>query len=289
MTKNAIELRIRPVTKDLGEFSVARALPDSQRQSVGPFVFFDHMGPAHFPPGSGVNVRAHPHIGLATITYLFDGEILHRDSLGFVQPIRPGAVNWMTAGRGIVHSEKVSEKVKAEGQFLHGIQCWVALPTEFEEVAPRFEHYASEEIPSHQLDGAEVRVVVGSAFGMHSPVRSESDTLYVEVKLVAGASIEVPEADELGVYVVNGRVSVSGEPLGSRELAVLGPAGGLSLSAAEDSHVMLLGGRRLDGPRIVWWNFVSSRRDRIERAKRDWNEGNFDAVPGETDFIPLPS
>ena len=285
---NGIALRIRPATKDLGEFTVRRALPDARRQRVGPFVFFDHIGPADLPPGTGVNVRAHPHIGLATITYLFAGEILHRDNLGYVQPIRAGAVNWMTAGRGIVHSEKVRDEVLESGQHLHGIQTWVALPIDQEEIDPRFEHYPADAIPGSSADGVEIRVIIGSAYGLTSPVRSESDTLYVELKLEQGASVALPAADELGVYVIAGQVDVNDEDLEERELCVLEEHATGTLRARTDAHVMLCGGGKLDGHRTVWWNFVSSSRERIEQAKRDWNEGRFDPIPGETDFIPLP-
>jgi redox-sensitive bicupin YhaK (pirin superfamily) len=288
MSDSSIALRIRPVTKDLGEFTVRRTLPDSRRQRVGPFVFFDHMGPAEFPPGTGVNVRAHPHIGLATITYLFEGEILHRDNLGYVQPIRPGAVNWMTAGRGIVHSEKVTAEVLASGQKLHGIQTWVALPVEAEEIEPRFEHYPANGIPETREDGALRRVIIGSAYGLESPVRTESETLYVELRLDGGAELALPAAEELGVYVISGEVSIGGEPAAPREMTVLEDNARATIRAAADSHVILCGGAKLEGRRIVWWNFVNSSRERIEQAKRDWNSGKFDPVPGETDFIPLP-
>lgn len=283
-----IAQRLQPVVKDLGEMTVRRSLPARERQRVGPFVFFDHMGPADFPPGKGVNVRSHPHIGLATITYLFEGEILHRDNLGYVQPVRPGEVNWMTAGRGIVHSEKTTPAVLAGGQRLHGIQVWIALPVEKEEIEPRFEHYGAEAIPRIAIAGADVRLIVGSAYGRTSPVKTESDTLYVELRLEAGTEVPIPEAEEVAVYVIDGDVSIGGEPLATAELTVLGPGVPASLVAGSDAHVIVCGGARLEGRRIVWWNFVSSSRERIEQAKRDWNEGRFGPVPGETDFIPLP-
>jgi redox-sensitive bicupin YhaK (pirin superfamily) len=285
---SVIVLQIEPQTKDLGEFSVARLLPDKRRQRVGPFIFFDHIGPADFPPGKGVNVRAHPHIGLATITYLFDGEMLHRDSLGFVQEIRAGEVNWMTAGRGIVHSEKVTEQILASGQRLHGIQTWVALPIEHEDMDPRFEHYAADKIPAVAREGADIRVVIGSAYGETSPVKSASETLYVELKLEAGAQLELPEAQEIGVFVVAGDVAVEGETVAAGVLAILRDAVKASITANTSAHVMLCGGATLEGERIVWWNFVSSDRERLNKAKRDWLEGRFDPVPGESDFIPLP-
>ena len=284
----SIELLIEPATKDLGEFTVRRALPDKRRQRVGPFIFFDHMGPAELPPGAGVNVRAHPHIGLATITYLFEGEILHRDSLGYVQPIRPGEINWMTAGRGIVHSEKSSPELLASGQRLHGLQTWVALPLEHEEAEPRFEHYTAESIPKVSRDGADITVVIGSAYGETSPVQTASETLYVEVKLEAGASLELPSAEELGIYVIEGSIRIAGTTVSAGVLAVLADEHAAEIAAEEGAHVMLAGGATLEGERTIWWNFVSSSRERLEQAKRDWRDGKFPEVPGETDFIPLP-
>ncbi len=284
----AIELLIEPAEKDLGEFTVRRALPDKRRQRVGPFIFFDHMGPAEFPPGTGVNVRSHPHIGLATITYLFEGEILHRDSLGYVQPIQPGAVNWMTAGKGIVHSEKVTDEVLASGQRLHGIQTWVALPTDMEEVDPGFDHYAADAIPSTTLPGARITVVIGSAYGIESPVRTLSKVVYVEVDLDTGASIELPHAEELGVYVVTGSVEIGAETVSGGKLAVLENGSRISVTAVEDTKLMLAGGDSLEGERIIWWNFVSSSRERLEEAKRRWRDREFPEVPGEPEFIPLP-
>lgn len=285
---NAIELLIEPATKDLGEFTVRRALPDERRQRVGPFIFFDHMGPAEFPPGTGVNVRAHPHIGLATITYLFEGEILHRDSLGYVQPIRPGEVNWMTAGRGIVHSEKVTPEILESGQKLHGLQTWVALPLEHEEDEPRFEHYGSEGIPTVSLDGVAVTVVIGTAYGETSPVQAASETLYVEARMGPGSSLDLPDAEETGIYVVDGSIELDGVTVSSGVLAVLENESSGTITTADGAHVMICGGDTLEGDRIIWWNFVSSSGERLEQAKRDWNEDRFDKVPGETDFIPLP-
>lgn len=284
-----IVMQIAPDTKDLGEFTVSRLLPHKQRQRVGPFIFFDYIGPAEFPPGKGVNVRSHPHIGLATITYLFEGEMLHRDSLGYVQEIRPGEINWMTAGKGIVHSEKVTEEILASGQRLHGIQTWVALPVEHAEVDPRFEHYSADAIPSIERDGATIKVVIGSAYGEMSPVRSESETLYLEIKLEAGATVELPEAEELAVFVIEGDVSVEGESVRPGFLAVIADGASKSITATTAAHVMLCGGATLEGDRIVWWNFVTSTSERLEQAKRDWKEGRFADVPGESDFIPLPN
>ena len=289
MSRNsAIELLIEPRTRDLGDLTVRRALPDKRRQRVGPFIFFDHMGPADFPPGTGVNVRAHPHIGLATITYLFEGEILHRDSLGYVRPIRPGAVNWMTAGRGIVHSEKVTDEVLASGQRLHGLQTWVALPAAAEELEPSFEHYPAGDIPCVNENGATIRVVLGSAFGISSPVTTQSETLYVEVILEPGQSVEIPDAEELAVYVVEGSVAVNDQFVETGVLAVLEQRANGTVTAESVARIMFVGGDALDGERHIWWNFVSSSRARIEQAKQDWREQRFDSVPGESDFVPLP-
>ena len=285
---SVIEFLIETRVRDLGDFTVRRALPDRRRQRVGPFIFFDHMGPAEFQPGTGVNVRAHPHIGLATITYLFEGEMLHRDSLGYVQPIRPGAVNWMTAGSGIVHSEKVTGEILASGQRLHGLQTWVALPTEAEQSEPSFEHYPAADIPAVNADGADIRVVLGSAFGVSSPVSTRSETLYVEVLLQPGQSVAIPEAEELAVYVVEGSVAINREFVDAGVLAILENEAAGTVTAESAARIMFAGGDALEGERFIWWNFVSSSRERIEQAKKDWREQRFDAVPGETDYIPLP-
>jgi len=285
---SVIDLMIETRARDLGDFTVRRALPDRRRQRVGPFIFFDHMGPAEFEPGTGVNVRAHPHIGLATITYLFEGEMLHRDSLGYVQPIRPGAVNWMTAGRGIVHSEKVTEEVLASGQRLHGLQTWVALPAGAEEVEPSFEHYPAEDIPAVSVDGVQIYVVLGSAFGVSSPVSTRSETLYAEAVLEPGQSVAIPEAEELAVYVVEGSVAINREIVEAGVLAVLHDGARGTVTAESAARVMFAGGDTLEGERFIWWNFVSSSRERIEQAKKDWREQSFDSVPGENDFVPLP-
>jgi len=286
--QGGIELLITPAIRDLGEFTVRRTLPDKQRQRVGPFIFFDHMGPAEFPPDSGVNVRSHPHIGLATVTYLFEGEILHRDSLGKVQRIQPGAVNWMTAGRGIVHSEKVTDAIKASGQRLHGLQIWVALPLESEEAEPDFRHYPASAIPSVDVDGVDVRVVIGSAFGVTSPVQTHSETLYVEVNLEPGQQVAIPEAQELGLYVVEGSVAVCDRFVDAGVFAVFAEGATGLVTAESKSKFMFVGGDTLEGDRNIWWNFVNSSRERLDQAKKDWRERRFEEVPGETDFIPLP-
>ena len=287
-SNSVIELLIEPKVRDLGDFTVRRALPDKRRQRVGPFLFFDHMGPADFQRGTGVNVRAHPHIGLATITYLFEGEILHRDSLGYVQPIRPGAVNWMTAGRGIVHSEKVTDEILASGQRLPGLQTWVALPTEAEQSEASFEHYPAADIPAVNADGAEIRVVLGSAFGVSSPVSTRSETLYVEVLFQPGQSVAIPDAGELAVYVVEGSVAINQEFVDAGVLAILRNGAAGTVTAESAARIMFAGGDALEGERFIWWNFVSSSRERIEQAKNDWREQRFGDVPGETDYIPLP-
>jgi redox-sensitive bicupin YhaK (pirin superfamily) len=283
----SVELRIEPKEKDLGGFTVRRILPSARRKMVGPFVFFDHMGPAEFPPGHGIQVRPHPHIGLATITYLFEGEIMHRDSLGFVQAIRPGAVNLMTAGRGIVHSERAGEDLDTTSR-LHGIQSWIALPEDQEEREPGFYHFASEQLPQLEFEGSTVRVIMGEAYGQASPVTSYSPTLYLDCRLDAGATLALPDHyPELAIYVVDGAVNIDDETFALGLMAVAAADGQLCLNALEDSRVMVIGGESL-GPRTVWWNFVSSSKERIEVAKSDWQEGRFDSVPGDDEFIPLP-
>lgn len=285
----AITHLLKPRVKDLGGFSVRRLLPDFHVQSVGPFLFFDHMGPATLPPGEGMDVRPHLHIGLATVTYLFDGEILHRDSLGSVQAIKPGDVNWMTAGRGIAHSERTPAALRESGHRLHGIQTWVALPKASEEVAPSFHHHGAETLPRLQLGGADLHVIAGHAFGHTSPVKVYSDTLYVAVTMPAGSEFRVPaEHPERGVYVVEGDVSLDGEAIAPEHLAVLEPGRDVVLRAHGPARLMLLGGAPLDGQRFIWWNFVSSSKERIEKAKADWREERFEPVPGETERIPLP-
>jgi redox-sensitive bicupin YhaK (pirin superfamily) len=256
---------------------------------VGPFIFFDHMGPARLPPGEGLDVRPHPHIGLATVTYLFEGEILHRDSLGSVQPIRPGDVNWMTAGRGIVHSERTPRELRAAGPGVHGIQTWVALPRAAEEAAPSFSHHPQATLPVVDPPGATVRVIAGHAFGVRSPVAVFTDTLYAAAELDPGTSLVLaPEHEERGVYVVEGDVTIGDAAVGTGELAVLAEGLEVEVRAPFSATLMLLGGAKMDGPRFIWWNFVSSSRDRIERAKAEWREDRFGTVPGDTERIPLP-
>ncbi len=283
-----IELRIEAHAKDLGGFSVRRLLPSSDRRMVGPFIFFDHMGPAEFPPGEGIQVRPHPHIGLATVTYLFEGEILHRDSLGFVQPIQAGAVNLMTAGRGIVHSERAGSDLQTTSR-LHGIQSWMALPKEHEETAPDFAHYPATALPELEKNGVTVRVIIGEAFGQRSPVKACSSMLYLECRMPAGTRLSLPDNyDERAVYVVSGTVSVEGQPLAAGVMGVARPGHPVTLDAGAESRVMVIGGTPV-GDRHIWWNFVSSSKARIEQAKADWQANRFGMVPGETEFIPLPS
>jgi hypothetical protein len=283
---DAIELTIQPRLRSLGEFDVRRVLPAAGKRMVGPFAFLDHMGPTRFPPGHGIAVRPHPHIGLATITYLFEGEIMHRDSLGYAQLIQAGAVNLMTAGRGIVHSERATD-VSRESP-LHGIQSWVALPLELEEMEPTFIHYSEGSLPERTIEGCRVRVVMGSAYGLQSPVLTYSPTLYVEATLPAGATLTaLDEAPERAVYVVSGRVAIGGSEQTEGTLAVLHAGAKVPLEAASEARVLVIGGAPL-GPRHIWWNFVSSSEARIERAKRDWAEGRFGKVPGDDEFIPLP-
>lgn len=285
--KGCIEMTIRPRERDLGEFTVRRVLPAAKRRMVGPFVFFDHMGPAEFAPGKGIAVRPHPHIGLATITYLFEGQIMHRDSLGFVQPIEAGAVNLMTAGRGIAHSERAGDDLDQTSR-LHGIQSWMALPIEEEEREPSFVHYAASELPELTIDGCTVRIIMGHCFGQRSPVTTYSDTLYLECIIPAGGRITIPgDTAELAAYVVSGELRVSAEMYGDGVMLVAKKAATLELAAEKDARVMIIGGDPL-GERHVWWNFVSSSRARIEQAKDDWREGRFGKVPGDDEFIPLP-
>lgn len=285
----AIELTIEARTRDLGGFQVRRVLPTARRRLVGPFVFFDHMGPTRFEPGQGIDVRPHPHIGLATVTYLFEGAVLHRDSLGSQRRIEPGDLNWMTAGRGIVHSERTPEPERTAGAELHGVQSWVALPQAAEECAPDFTHYSEKELPRFERPGARLHLIAGTAYGLRSPVATASALFYLDARLEAGARLALPEEhEERAVYVVEGAVEIEGARVEARTMAVLAPGGAPELTALEPSRAMLLGGARLDGRRFIWWNFVSSDEARIERAKADWQAGRFPSVPGETEAIPLP-
>jgi len=285
----AVEQLIEPRDRDLGGFSVRRVLPTIGRKRVGPWVFFDHMGPAAFPPGEGINVRPHPHIGLATVTYLFEGEILHRDSLSSVQAIRPGDINLMVAGSGIVHSEREPPEVTAAAHRQHGLQLWLALPEEDEETEPAFYHYPGADMPSVEVDGVPVRVMMGAAYGATSPVKVFAETLYIEAQLQGGQTLTLPQAEERAVYVAAGALQVQHTAVPEHAMAVLAPAEGLTLEATRDSRIAVVGGESL-GQRYIDWNFVSSRRERIEQAKQDWKAGRFPLVPGDDEeFIPLPA
>ena len=280
---------LKPNIRDLGDFSVRRVLPGHPRKMVGPFIFFDHVGPVQFASGKGVDVRPHPHIGLATVTYLFDGALMHRDSLGTVQRIEPGDVNWMSAGRGIVHSERTATGDRASGATLHGIQSWVALPQASERIEPAFSHHPKSTLPVIAFDGVDMRLIVGTLCGKRSPAPVYSEIFYAAAQLACGASFILPaEHEERGVYVVEGEVSVAGESIAPQHLGVLTASGDAEVRAATQARLMLLGGAKIDGERHIWWNFVASSRELIEDAKSRWRDQRFAAVPGETEFIPLP-
>jgi len=284
------EAIIVPRTRDLGEgFQVRRVLPSDQHRTVGPFVFSDQMGPTVLPAGTGLDVRPHPHIGLATVTYLFDGEILHRDSLGTVQPIQPGAVNWMTAGRGIVHSERTPPELRGGGSRLFGIQTWVGLPRDREEVEPSFAHYPRSALPVLDGEGRHVRVIAGEFHGSRSPLAVFSEMFYADAALAEGARLKLPaEHEERAIYIADGRVGIEGDTFGAGRMVVFRKDVAVTISAIKSARLLLLGGEPLEGPRHIWWNFVSSSRERIEQAKADWRDGLFPKVPDETEFIPLP-
>ena len=289
---SSIQHIIHPQIRDIG-FPIRRLLPSAQARTVGPFVFFDHMGPVTFADaGTAGDVRPHPHIGLATVTYLFSGAMMHRDSLGSVQRIVPGDINWMTSGRGITHSERVPEDIRHQGVTVQGLQMWVALPKKDEETDPGFWHTPAADIPIVQLEGIELHILVGQAFGKVSPVKTHTETLYVAAKLAAGAQLQVPsDTIERAVYVIGGAISVDGEAIEQGTLVVLAPGAEVTLIADSATSLMLLGGEPLDGPRFLWWNFVASTKERIEAAKIAWTNQQqdiFPHVPGETEFIPLP-
>jgi|SRR6516165_7203895 redox-sensitive bicupin YhaK (pirin superfamily) len=288
-TCNALELVIVPRVRDLGGFEVRRALPHGRRQMVGPFIFFDHLGPVQFIAGQGLDVRPHPHIGLATVTYLFDGRIMHRDNEGNTQEIVPGAMNLMTAGRGIAHSERTPDDARQSGQFMLGLQSWIALPAAQEEIAPSFQHFDAVALPVVADLGVRARIIAGSAFGMRSPVEGLSDWFYVEVTLDEGAAAPLDaDHEERAIYVVDGEIEIARERFEGPKLLIFRPGDRITIKAIRNSRMMLLGGAALEGPRYIWWNFVSSRKERIEQAKEDWRTGRFAPVPHETEFIPLP-
>jgi redox-sensitive bicupin YhaK (pirin superfamily) len=287
---DALDLIIVPRVRDLGDgFSVRRALPHDKRQMVGPFIFFDQMGPVQFMAGQGMDVRPHPHIGLATVTYLFDGRVMHRDSEGNALEITPGAMNLMTAGRGIAHSERTPAGARLGTEGMYGIQSWIALPQAHEETLPSFQHFDAASLPAIDDKGVTARVIAGSAFGKTSPVGMLSEWLYVDVALAAGASAPLdPDQEERAIYVVEGEVDIAGEIFQGPRLLVFRPGDRITVRANSAARLMFLGGAALEGPRYIWWNFVSSRKERIEQAKEDWRSGRFAPVPGETEFIPLP-
>jgi hypothetical protein len=285
----ALETVIVPRARDLGGFEVRRVLPSGQRQMVGPFIFFDQMGPAEFSPGAGIDVRPHPHIGLATVTYLFAGRIVHRDSLGIVQSIELGDVNWMTAGRGIVHSERSDPELRKRRQELYGIQIWVALPKAYEETDPDFAHYAAASLPLIEGEGKSIRLVAGSLFGKTSPVKTFSDLFYADAALQAESSLALgAEHEERAIYLVEGVVEIGGQTFEAGRLLVFASGDEIVVKAKTAARILLLGGEPMDGPRHIWWNFVSSSRERIEQAKADWQAQRFPPVPGDAEFIPLP-
>ena len=283
----AIKSVLKPRGKDIGEFEVRRALPFIQQRSIGPWVFFDHFGPVDFAPGEGVNVRPHPHINLATVTYLFEGEIFHRDSLGNALAIEPGGINLMVAGKGITHSERTRDELRATGYRMHGLQLWHALPETDEEVEPAFYHHPASDIPQVDVNGVTVRVIMGSAYGVTSPVKIFSENIYIEADLKAGDSLDLPTAEERGMYVVKGELNVHGETAPIFAMSVLNDAA-KTVTAKEDTRFALIGGTHL-GQRHLDWNFVSSRKARLEQAKDDWRAGRFPKVVGDEDeYIPLP-
>lgn len=279
---------------DLGDgFFVTRLLPQAQRRSIGPFVFFDYFGPVTFEPGKGIDVRPHPHIGLATITYLFDGSQMHRDTVGSVQEIKPGDVNWMTAGRGIAHSERTGDDVRAAGHRMHGIQSWIGLPQADEEAPPSFQHFARADLPEREEKGVTLRLIAGEAFGLKSPVKTFSPIFYADARFEAGGALHYPaEHEERALLIIEGEVHIGDEEIevhGPGAMLALGPGEEVTLYTDAPARVMLLGGAPLDGPRHIWWNFVSSDKERIERAKQEWKDGKFGTIPGDDqEFIPLP-
>ncbi len=287
---DALELVAVPRSVDLGDLEVRRALPHTSRRTVGPFVFFDHFGPAVFKAGKGLDVRPHPHIGLSTLTYLYDGEITHRDNLGVKAAIRPGEVNWMTAGRGIVHSERTAPERRHGDEPLHGLQFWVAMPRTKEEIEPSFAHLDGQELPTIEGEEKKIRVVAGALFGVRSTLATFTETLFADVTLAAGASLPLDaEHEERAVYVSSGEIDVAGDRFGTGRLLVFRPGDKITLKAVAPTRIALVGGSALDGPRYVWWNFVSSRMERIEQARNEWKLGRFGKVPGdEIEFIPLP-
>ena len=286
----AVELVVLPRTGDIGGFEVKRALPSQDKRMVGPFVFWDQMGPGKFDAGVGLDVRPHPHIGLSTVTFLFDGTMGHKDSLGNDLVIAPGAVNLMTAGKGIVHSERSDPASRAVASELYGIQSWLALPADQAEVDPAFDHYPADTIPVIDKDGVIITVIIGMAYGATSPVKMAHPTLYLETKLPAGTTLPLEiRYEERALYVVEGEIEIDGSRFGESQLVVIKPGAALDYKAKSDAHVMVLGGDTMDGPRLLWCNFVGTSKDRIRQAAIDWEAGRFPGVPGDDEeFIPLP-
>jgi len=277
------------IEKDLGGFSVRRALPNSEQKMIGPFIFFDHMGPANFPAGKGIDVRPHPHIGIATITYLFEGSILHRDNLGYEQEIRPGDINWMTTGSGIVHSERETEAVRNSSHKLHGLQLWIALPDELQEIDAAFHHHPKDTLPVFLYKDATIRLMAGEIYGEKSPVNTYSQMFYADVKLPANKSINLPaEGQETGIYVIDGEISLGRKTYSPFNFIYVNANEMVSITANNDANFILIGGKPFDSPRHIWWNFVSNSKQRIDQAKSDWREGKFHKVPNDDEFIPLP-
>lgn len=293
---DAIETLIVPRARDLGGFEVRRALPAPRRQMVGPFIFFDQAGPAEFLTGQGIDVRPHPHIGLGTVTYLYRGDFHHRDSLGTDQIIRPGAVNWMVAGRGVTHSERTSDQARSGPHSLFGIQTWIALPEDREDIAPSFEHHGKDRLPEFEDGGVRARLILGSAYGRSAPATLHSQTFYLDVVLDPDARFPLPDDHEdRGLYITEGSVAIAGQSFEAGRMMVFRPGDRITVAAGpRGARLMALGGATLNGPRYIWWNFVSSSREKIEHAKRewqaaDWGRGQFDLPTGDRDeFIPLP-
>ena len=281
---------LKPHVRDLGGgLMVSRVLPGNPQQMVGPFIFFDQMGPVTVAAGQNVDVRPHPHIGLATVTWLFEGEMVHRDSLGVVQPIAPGDVNWMTSGRGIVHSERGDPATRKSARPMFGIQSWVALPKAHEEAEPAFSHHPAATLPKILMPGVDMRLIAGDAFGEKSPAPTFSRMFYLAAEMEPGAVLTLPpEHEERGIYLVQGDIAVDGAPLAPKTLCIISSGEKIQIRAASQSRLMLLGGKKMDGPRHIWWNFVASTKEKLEDAKSRWREQKFAPVPGETEFIPLP-
>ena len=286
---SAIKMVLTPKETDLGGFKVRRALPVKHCRSIGPWVFFDEMGPVNFAQGEGIDVRPHPHIGLATVTYLFDGEMLHRDSLGNTEIVKPGDLNLMIAGRGIAHSERQRDEIKLNPQSLHGLQLWLALPEHLEQMDPEFHHYDKSEIPNTEIDGVTIRVLIGDAYGICSPVKTLSKTIYIEASLKPGQRMKLIETEECALYVLSGKVIIKDTQLNSAQMAIFDDPKGVVFEATEDSTIAIIGGESV-GERFVEWNFVASDKALISKAKDDWNSDRFEKVVGdEVEFIPLPN